>query len=255
MRNSEPLNRYGSLCAEIYDLDKPPGALFDIAYYSQRLKGLEGRVLEAACGSGRLMIPLLESGVDVAGFDHSADMLAVCRGHATARGFDPLLVQARFQDFRLESTFAAIIVPASSFILVDRYDEAMAVLERFLDHLEPGGALYVDLPPMSFFEVQGGVRSWTALNGDLLRLDSQRVVTDAVRQRRVNHDRYERWRDGKLIESQLELFAYRVWGLNEFELALKVAGFEVVEVSGNYQAGRPVKSSDGILNFIARKPI
>ena len=122
MRNSEPLNRYGSLCAEIYDLDKPPGVLFDIAYYSQRLKGLEGRVLEAACGSGRLMIPLLESGVDVAGFDHSADMLAVCRGHATARGFDPLLVQARFQDFRLESTFAAIIVPASSFILVDRYD-------------------------------------------------------------------------------------------------------------------------------------
>nr|QQZ50539.1 hypothetical protein JKL49_03040 [Phenylobacterium glaciei] len=68
---TETLNRYGSLCAEIYDLDKPVGSLFDIPYYSGRLKELDGPVLEAGVGTGRLYVPLLEAGLDVTGFDHS----------------------------------------------------------------------------------------------------------------------------------------------------------------------------------------
>jgi hypothetical protein len=48
MMNHTTRNRYGCLCAEIYDLDKPPGSLFDLPYYTQRLTGLAGPVLEAA---------------------------------------------------------------------------------------------------------------------------------------------------------------------------------------------------------------
>ena len=47
------INRYGSLCAEIYDLDKPPGSLHDIPYYQSRLKDVPGPILEAAVGTGR----------------------------------------------------------------------------------------------------------------------------------------------------------------------------------------------------------
>lgn len=248
------LNRYGTLCAEIYDLDKPVGSLFDIPYHQNRLKDLEGPILEAAVGTGRLFIPLLEAGLDMVGFDHSADMLAVCRHNAMARGLAPVLAQARFQDFAFDRAFAALIVPASSFMLVDEFDEALAVLGRFHDALTPGGLLLVDLPPMSFFEAPGGVRSWTAANGDLLRLNSQRVETDPIGQRRVNNDTYERWRDGRLLESQLELFAYRVWGMQEFAMALAATGFTDIEVCANYRPGRAPKPTDGILNFAARKP-
>ncbi|CAN5896825.1 hypothetical protein BH11PSE1_BH11PSE1_20140 [soil metagenome] len=92
-----------------------------------------------------------------------------------------------------------------------------------------------------------------AANGDLLRMRSERVVTDPIGQRRVNHDTYERWRDGKLIDSQLELFAYRVWGWKEFEMALAVAGFTDIEIGANYRPGRAPKPNDGILNFAARR--
>lgn len=251
---TDTLNRYGSLCAEIYDLDKPVGSLFDIPYYQSRLKDLDGPILEAAVGAGRLYVPLLEAGLDISGFDHSPDMLQVCRRNAQDRGLAPKLAQARFQDFAFANTFAAIIVPTSSFMLVDEFEDALAVLGRFREALAPGGLLLVDLPPMSFFEASGGVRTWAAANGDLLRMRSERVVTDSVGQRRVNHDTYERWRDGKLIDSQLELFAYRVWGWKEFEMALAVAGFTNIEVSGNYRPARSPKPSDGILNFAARRP-
>lgn len=254
MTKAQPLNRYGRLCAEVYDLDKPVGSLFDIPYYTARLKDLAGPVLEAACGTGRLTIPLIEAGVDVWGFDHSPDMLAVADENAKARGLSPKLAQARFQDFAYDVAFAAIIVPASSFILLDDFDEAMGVLERFRRHLAPGGLLLIDLPPMSFFEAASRPRSWIAANGDLIRLESQLAVADAIAQRRVNHDRYERWRDGRLIETELELFAYRVWGLEEFELALAARGFQDVEVTADYRPGRAPSAESRMLNFAARAP-
>jgi SAM-dependent methyltransferase len=253
MTTAESPNRYGRLCAEIYDLDKPTGSLFDIPYYTGRLKDLDGPILEAAVGTGRLMIPLLEAGLDVEGFDHSAEMLAVCRANAEARGLSPRLTQARFQDIAYDRAFAGIIVPASSFVLIDDYDEALGVLERFFDHLAPGGLLLVDIPPLSFFEAASRPRSWIAAIGDRLTRESQMAINDPIAQRRVNHDRYDRWRDGRLVESELELFAYRVWGLKEFELTLAAAGFVNVEVCGNYRIGRGVRAGDGILNFSARR--
>lgn len=246
-------NRYGSLCAEIYDLDKPPGSLSDIAYYQSRLKDLQGPILEAAVGTGRLLIPLLEAGLPMEGFDHSAHMLAVCEGHLRSRGLVSRLQQARFSDFTADQPYGAIIVPASSFILIDDYDAAVAALTRFRNNLRPGGLLLIDLPPLSFYEVKAPPRSWTATNGDRLTLVSQQERSDPIAQTRVNQDRYERWRDGKLIGTEIEYFAYRVWGLKEMELTLKALDFEDVEVCGNYRPGRAPRTGDGILNFSARR--
>lgn len=250
---TQTLNRYGKICAEIYDLDKPVGSLFDVAYYQTRLREVDGPILEAAVGTGRLMVALLDAGLNVNGFDHSQDMLALCAANAADHGRDPRLSQARFQDFDCPSQ-AAIIVPASSFTLIDDFEEAMAVLGRFYDRLSPGGLLLVDLPPLSFLDAPSGMRSWTASNGDLLTLDSRLMTKDSVGQRRVNHDRYERWRDGALLETELERFAYRVWGLKEFEMALARVGFTDIEVCGNYRPGKAPKAGDGIFNFSARRP-
>src|SRR5579863_9279322 len=89
-------NRYSKLCAEVYVLDKPPGALGDIQYYVEQLRGLEGPFLEAGCGSGRLTIPLLEAGLDVHGFDRSEDMLAQHRAAAEQRGLATKLSRMSF---------------------------------------------------------------------------------------------------------------------------------------------------------------
>ena len=246
------LNRYGRICAEIYDLDKPVGSLFDGPYYQARLRDLDGPILEAAVGTGRLMVSLLDAGLDVSGFDHSRDMLELCAANAAGHGHAPRLLQARFQDFDAPGQ-AAIIVPTSSFTLIDDFDEAMAVLARIHDQLAPGGLLLVDLPPLNFLDAPGGMRSWTAAGGDLLTLDSRMVSKDVVAQKRLNHDRYERWRDGRLVETELELFAYRVWGLKEFEMALGRVGFTDVEVCGNYRPGKAPRAGDGIFNVSARK--
>lgn len=255
-RPNAPLpNRYGAMCTEIYDLDKPPGSLPDVPFWIDRLAGTDGPILEAGVGTGRLLIPLLEVGFQVEGFDGSPDMLATCDRHCAGRGLSPALRQARFQDFAYDHSFAAILVPVGTFNLIDDFAEALGVLRRFFDHLAPGGRLMIDLlPPGYLTGERPDIRTWTTPSGDLLRIEGRAVDIDLVRQRRVTHDRYERWRDGRLVESELEIMAFRVWGLKEFEMALAMAGFSQISVGADHQPGKRPGRSSRILNFEALRP-
>jgi SAM-dependent methyltransferase len=246
--NAPPaVNRYGDMCAEVYVLDKPPGAdLGDVAYYTDALGQLDGPVLEAACGSGRLMIPLLEAGVDISGFDRSESMLAQHRAACDARGLAPDLKRTSFEEFSYDERFAAIVIAVGTFTLIDHFDAACAALRRFHAHLRPGGRLFLDVMRLAYLTETPAdhLRSWTTPSGDILRIDSRRTVLDLMRQRRVSHDTYQRWRDGRLVEQELEVLALRCWGLRELELALRDAGFGEVSVCGDYRPGQPPRASD-----------
>ena len=254
MHTTTTTNRYGSIAAEIYDIDKPIGALPDTAFHLERFSGFRGRILEPACGSGRTLVPLLEAGCDVTGFDPSADMLARCRALCAERGFAPDLSDQRFEDFHYDRPFEAILVPVGSFTLIDRFDAAIAVLRRFRDHLVAGGIVVLDIQPLAFLAAKGeDLRQWAAPNGDLLTVEGRRVKTDWLTQGAQSVLRYERWRDNVLVEAQLEPMAQRYWGRDEFALALQAAGFGDVRVTGGYDRSRTPRPSDRVLTFEATR--
>lgn len=249
-------NRYGTLTSWVYDLDKPAGRSFgDIEFYRERLSDCKGPILEPAVGNGRILVPLLETGLAVEGFDASEEMLAYCRQACRARGLKTNVTRQTFEDFSYETRFEAIIIPVGSFQLITDLASAKAVLRRFHDHLLPGGRLMVDLDPIGGFFSAGSVRSWTTLDGDVLTLTSTSVETDFVAQTTVSHLRYEHWRNTKLVDSELELFSLRWWGVNEFVLSLREAGFDEIVVSGNFQYGRFPHKDDDNISFEARRPM
>ena len=94
------VNRYGALAAEIYDIDKPYFFLPDTRFHLEWLAAVDGPILEPACGTGRTLVPLLDAGHAMTGFDASPDMLERCRAKCAARGHNPPLSQQRFEDFR-----------------------------------------------------------------------------------------------------------------------------------------------------------
>nr|MBS9408221.1 class I SAM-dependent methyltransferase [Streptococcus oralis] len=73
----------------------------DIEYYQERLKNGRGRILEAAVGSGRVIIPRLEAGFKVDGIDYSPEMLESCRIRCNERGLHPHLYEGSLQQFSL----------------------------------------------------------------------------------------------------------------------------------------------------------
>jgi len=59
--------------AEYYDFD--PNPKIDLEFANQ----CRSPILELACGTGRLTIPIAEAGFEIYGLDLSANMLAICR--------------------------------------------------------------------------------------------------------------------------------------------------------------------------------
>jgi hypothetical protein len=182
-------------------------------------------------------------------------MLGYCRKACPERSLEGRLSRQTFESFSYDTKFAAIVVPLGSFQLLTEFDQAKAVLKRFYDHLAPDGRLMIDLDPIGgFLGASGSIRSWTTEDDDLLTLTDTRVSTDYIAQTTVTQLRYELWKDTKLADTELELFSLRWWGVEEFAMALREAGFVDVVVSGDYRYGEaPAKGCDTI-SFEARRP-
>jgi SAM-dependent methyltransferase len=249
------LGSYGKLATEVYDIDKPIGRSFrDVEFYLERLNSCVGRILEPAVGTGRVLIPLLGAGLTVEGVDSSPEMLAVCRARCAERRLEPVLHEADMRSLSLPDRYEAIIVPAGSFLLIERREESLGALRRFGEHLVSDGRLIVDLELPTDLRVGAvSTRSWETPQGETITLESKLVEVDFLEQYTVSHLRYEKWRDGELVKSELQRFPLRWYGLEEFELVLKSVGFTDVVVSADYEYGRRPSHTEQTFTFEARR--
>ena len=115
----------------------------EIAYFQQQIEQYGQPALDAGCGTGRLLIPFLRAGLDVDGCDISGDMLAYCRQSAEREGFSPKLYQQALHELDLPRHYQTIVACGVIGVGVSRQQDFMA-LQRFYDHLLPGGMLILD---------------------------------------------------------------------------------------------------------------
>lgn len=247
------LNYYGRLSSEVYDLDKPVGHSFgDIEFYSDRLKSCKGPILEPATGTGRALIPLLEKGFQVEGFDSSKDMLRICHDNCRRRGLNPNLFEAKMESFSLDTKYEAIIVPTGTILLLYKRADSIKALQNFHEHLSEGGRLIVDILLQS--DISKGIvstRTWDCPNGDIITLENKIVEVDYINQYTISHGRYEKWRDGALVQTELERFPLRWYGVEEFRSILERIGFKDIVISSDYNLGRYPTTSEDIITFEA----
>lgn len=253
MKKKSLINRYGSLASWVYHIDKPIGKSFgDVEYYLERLKGCKGTILEPACGNGRILIPLLERGLDVEGFDASIEMLKYCDIECEKRGLKGKFRKEMFNTFTYSKSFEAIIIPAGSFQLITGVNEAIDVLKRFKLALKEKGRLILDLSTIaSLSEPPMQARQWRVPDG-ILTLTEDREEINYIEQTVLSQLRYEHWDANKgLVKNEIDLFYLRYWGVKEFELALKSAGFVNISISSNYEYLKAPTNETHTLTFEA----
>lgn len=245
---------YGQLCTEIYDLDKPTGFSFgDIAYYQRALAGVQGRVLEPAVGTGRILIPLLEAGFRVEGYDLSPDMLALCRVRCRERGLEAVLQKADMTSFVEEVAFAAIIVPLGSIVLLDGPDETLRALQRFYQCLQPGGRLILDVPAPRLVQQPVALRHWRV--GQVIwTLQTLGVEYDSAANQTTSWLRYDKWNDGVHVGSELQPFRLQHWSIQEFTDLLARVGFADITVTTGYEPDRAPGPGSEDWTFHAVRP-
>lgn len=256
-------SNYGELCTEVYDLTKKIGQSFggDIEFYQEKLKHCKGRILEAMVGSGRVIIPLLESGLIVDGVDYSPQMLASCRSRCEERGLKPDLHEASLQELCLPHKYEAIIIAGGSLLLIEQREQSLQALSRLYDHLESGGRLIVDLflPDPTFNSADigkwGGTSTFHLPNGDIITMESKCAEADLFfNQYQVNYLKYEKWRNGALIQTELQRFALRWYGVEEFKYILESIGFSDVTICADFDEEKmPTSGTQKIVYQASKK--
>jgi SAM-dependent methyltransferase len=114
-------------------------------FYLEEAKQSGGRVLELACGSGRLTIPIAQSGIEIVGVDLSKSMLDAARAKALRAGLDVRFLEADMRDFNLPGIFSAIFIPGNSLLHLFTPKDLMQCLASVRRHLAPGGRLIFDI--------------------------------------------------------------------------------------------------------------
>jgi SAM-dependent methyltransferase len=142
MKPIDCLNVYED--AAFYDLEFATRD-HEIPFYRRLALQAKGPVLEIACGTGRITIPIAEDGVDITGIDISEPMLerAKAGAHARSLSIDWHLQDCR--DIRLERKFDLIFSATNAMQHLHDVDSVCAFLQSAGRVLSPDGLLALDV--------------------------------------------------------------------------------------------------------------
>lgn len=140
-----PENRFIGEVARTYDSDAATSfapEVLDPAVDCLTELAEGGPVLELAIGTGRIAIPLSARGVEVAGIELSADMLAALRAKPGAADIEA--VQGDMAVTRVKGDFALVYLVFNTITNLTTQEEQVACFENAARHLRPGGRFVIE---------------------------------------------------------------------------------------------------------------
>lgn len=232
MKESVP---YRGLCTEYYELDKPNPPEDAFQCYLKYAEEANGKILEPMCGTGRFLIPLLERGYSITGFDYSPYMLDVCRRKCKERALICDLVEATFETFSLDENYNLIFIPSGSFGHLITQEEVSQALKFIASRLNSGGKFVFEIETLQSIREPQNV--WKGRWVD--KPDGSKIVInilsrfDPVSRVETGLFRYELWEKNAIARTEVEDYHVRHYEPEEIEKILEQHGFKVI---GKWQA-------------------
>ena len=121
------------------------GFVADIPFYLSQVEKYGTPVLELACGTGRVTIPLAENGIDITGLDVSRPMLDVAREKSTSAGLNVNWGEEDCREFKLGEKFNLIFFPINSITHLHDRESFEACFSCVREHLSAEGRFIIDL--------------------------------------------------------------------------------------------------------------
>ncbi|MHB0995110.1 MAG: class I SAM-dependent methyltransferase [Elusimicrobiales bacterium] len=236
-----------------YDAFNTPYAP-DLGFYRAEARKARGPVLELACGTGRLTLPIKKAGADITGLDVAAPMLALARRKAAAAGLDVDFVRGDARKFRLGRRFKLIFMAFNSLQHLGRREDLEGLFSSVKRHLAPGGRFIFDvfspdpryltrdpdeLLPVAYYDDPAGPGK--ILVNERYRYDK------AAQTSRIDWC-YRRERDGKTVKKRLNL---RCFFPEELLALAHYNGFKVLRRFGDFRR-RPFGPASRVQLLVCR---
>ena len=222
-----------------------------------------GPILDLGCGTGRLLFPLAQAGFPVVGVDNSPLMLAVANKRLAAQPEEVrALVTLWKKDMRslvqdhTETKFTLALFSFNT-LLHMREGEILGLLKRIAGLLTSGGKIFIDLEnPFLLAEI----------------VDQNEAVFETSFMDAVTSKRVEQWSQSSLDSNTQTLtvtwqfrtqekepgttiveIVYHYLYPHQIALLLQLAGFRLLQISGNYE-GEPFQEDSERLLLLADLP-
>jgi SAM-dependent methyltransferase len=241
------INSY-SVAAKYYD-----GAyaamrdLADAPFYLELARERGGPVLEIGCGTGRVLLPIARSGIEIHGVDNSAPMLAVLKDNlsreaAFVRG-KVTLHSADMRNFRLGRQFPLVTIPFRPMQQMYTVEDQLAALKSAAAHLANGGILAFDVFFPRFDRVPLGIgeerleAEWVSPTDAeiLFRRFVRKEADDKVNQNYTVTFIFQSFRNGEVIMEETDTLKMSYYTYPHLRALFLQAGLEVVEEYGSFE--------------------
>lgn len=248
--------QYGGLEAELYDELDELSEFDDLHFYEWFASASPGPILDVGCGTGRVLLPLVEKGFEVCGLDNSQAMLDICRERLREIGGDAKLVVGDMRSFDIgELRFGMVVIPGFSIQMLESDEDVIACFRNCREHLREGGQLLVtthmpwemiwdgrEVIPME----ERCAKTLPNNEGSLVAWQGWKI--DSISQRLLLKNRYERLAaNGDVLEVEEKEMWIR-WHLpHDMMRLLGEAGFSDVSVYGDFGFEPPEADSDSII--------
>ncbi|MGD8865683.1 MAG: class I SAM-dependent methyltransferase [Anaerolineales bacterium] len=235
----------------------------ELEFLKQTIQRYGQPVLDLACGAGRLLLPLAQEGIDIDGSDFSVDMLDHCTRLAKEKGLKVDLYQSAMDAIDLPRRYRTIYI-IGSFGLAGSRERDLEALKRCYAHLDAGGTLILNIQaeytdPDVWNRWLPQYRSslpepWPedgrpriASDGSEHRGYFRTTKLDPLNQTYSREVRLEKWSSGELVAQEQYALDGQMYFKCEVELMLKVVGFQVIKVWGDFSQDAATDQHDEIV--------
>ncbi len=250
--------------AHYYDMDTASYSEFDLSFYLDLARRSGGRVLELACGTGRITIPLVNAGFEVWALDLSPPMLTELERKAATLPDDVRerlhIIHGNMAGFDLRTAFELIVIPFRGFqALVDDV-EIEGCLSAVRRHLSSGGRFVLNtfrmLPNERLSGYVGERTDWEREDertGELVRRARRVRSVDYQRQLLYSDVVYYVTRDDGHVDRYCDRLALRYHYEYQLQVRLIASGLRIEASYGSFDR-RPTTSGTEFI-FVCRHSI
>lgn len=255
------MDKVYDLLAEFYD-EWEKDYTADIPLWVEYAEKCGSPVLELACGTGRVLLPLAQKGFEVTGVDISEKMLEKARLKIKKETEDVqkkiTLVKGNMTDFDLKKKFNLALIIFNSFQFLLTHKEQDCCLSSVYKHLNPNGKLIISVFYPDLSRPEGVLQR----DGDKPILDypEKGDSTEIFYYQFFDHAKQitdvffiiDTVKSDNNLERRTLDFKLRYFFPKEFERILISNGFEKEELFGNYDKSKFTGKSP-LMIFVSKR--